>query len=111
VQVSAGMVLVTYRPETFTPIQPAHQERAYMGALGAALLRKGEVDSQGFRRHSKLGKAYLTSEEKLKPQRMCFIFCLYSMHVFNVCFYFSLQAFFPPAQAEIIPGLHCLPSL
>lgn len=32
---------------------------------------------------------------KLKPQSTCFIFCLYNMHVFNVCFYFSLQAFFP----------------
>lgn len=31
----------------------------------------------------------------IKPQSTCFIFCLYDMHIFNVCFYFSLRAFSP----------------
>lgn len=67
------------------------EEKAQRGQrrLGAALLRKmGQLQSRLEGR-----RAYFTKKENIAPVT-CFIFCLDSMHVFNVCFYFSLQAFF-----------------
>lgn len=52
----------------------------------------GETGQQGSRRQSQLGRACLAREENV-TLLTCFIFCLNSMYIFNVWFYFSLQAF------------------
>lgn len=62
-----------------------HQEReSSRGRLGAALLRKGEMASQGFTRHNKLGKAYLAREGTKAPVDVFYILCVEHAH-FLIC--------------------------
>lgn len=89
--------------ETFTPIQPARQEResSRRGGLGAALLRKGEMVSQGFTRHNKLGEASLAREGTKAPVEVFYILFVQHAHFLMCIFILVCRPFSPTPTPRI----------
>ena len=85
------------------------EAKAHIGAWQLLLGVKGGRAKQGSGMYSQQERAYLTREETITPWT-CFIFCLYSMNVLNVCFILVCRPFSLHTQRLFQVSSACPPS-